>query len=83
MAAVASAMPSINPTATAPAPSTLTMNTGNSAWIISEETSMHRLTPPSTQTVRGSRLRLSPVVMTFALHPGCTAHYVGAWCTAN
>ena len=53
--AAASATPSISPSATVLAPITDTRNTGNSAWIISEETSAHRLTQPSTQITRGMR----------------------------
>lgn len=35
------------------APRVLAMNRGRSAWIISEEMSINRLTKPSTHTVRG------------------------------
>ena len=55
--AVASAMPSIRPTATTDAPSVPTRNTGNRAWTISEEVSMSSDTKPSATTVRGSFLR--------------------------
>ena len=51
--AVASAMPSITPTATTEVPSTVTMYSGSSAWIISEEMSMNIDTKPSAQTLRG------------------------------
>ena len=51
--AVASATPSSRPTSVTLAPSAVTRNRGNSAWIISEETSMQRLTSPSAQTPRG------------------------------
>ncbi len=51
--AVASAMPSRKPTVVTLAPSTVTRNTGSSAWIISDETSMKRLTNPSAHTPRG------------------------------
>ena len=57
IAAVDSAMPSITPTASALAPSTLTRNTGSRLWIASDETSMNRLTKPSANTPRGSDLR--------------------------
>src|SRR5512135_3503085 len=46
-------MPSITPTVNALAPSTETMNSGNRLWIISDETSISRLTKPSTHTPRG------------------------------
>src|SRR4051794_32136346 len=52
--AVPSAIPSIRPTSAALAPSVETRNTGSSAWIISEETSMKSETNPSAQTVRGT-----------------------------
>ena len=51
-AAVASAAPSISPSAKALTPSPPTRNTGSSAWTISEDMSMHRLTTPSAQTLR-------------------------------
>src|SRR5271166_4896164 len=57
MEAVDSATPSITPTLIALAPSTLTRKRGRSAWIISEETSMNRLTKPSTQTPQGTAPR--------------------------
>src|SRR5688500_862113 len=46
-------MPSTIPTVSAEAPSPVTMNTGSRLWIISEETSMSRLTNPSTHAPRG------------------------------
>jgi len=52
--ALPSAMPSINPTSVALAPSVDTRNTGSSACTISDETSMNSETKPSTQTVRGT-----------------------------
>ncbi len=48
-AAVASAMPETRPTETAPRPKTETRKTGMSDSIISVETSINRLTSPSTQ----------------------------------
>ncbi len=51
--AVASAMPSRKPTVVTLAPSAVTRNTGRSEWIISDETSMNRLTNPSAHTPRG------------------------------
>ncbi len=57
--AVDSAIPSTRPSAMALAPRTLTMNTGSSPWIISEETSMKRLTKPSAQTALGIAFRRS------------------------
>jgi hypothetical protein len=52
--AVASATPSINPTASALAPSVVTMKTGSRLWMISEDTSINRLTKPSIQMLVGS-----------------------------
>src|SRR5690242_18048003 len=40
------------------APSVTVMNNGRSAWMISLDRSISRLTKPSTQTVRGRRGRL-------------------------
>ena len=51
--AVASAMPSMMPTVSVEAPSTLTRYSGSSAWIISEEESMNSETRPSAQTLPG------------------------------
>ncbi len=73
--AVASASPSSKPTADTLAPSTLTRNTGKSAWIISEERSISRLTKPSAQTPRGIALMAArgsepDVVVTFAPRRG-------------
>src|SRR6186713_3575986 len=68
MDAIASAVPSRKPTAVTLAPSTLTRNTGSSAWIISEETSMKRLTIPRAQTPRGIRSA-----------PGAAGFGAGAW----
>ncbi|BFO03334.1 hypothetical protein KNHN1_17120 [Pseudomonas guariconensis] len=51
--AVASATPSINPTATTDVPSTDTMYSGSKAWIISDEMSMNIETKPNAQTLRG------------------------------
>ncbi len=59
MSAVDSAMPSTTPTTSAEAPSPVTMNTGSRLWTSSEETSMSRLTKPSTQTPAG--MRVAPV----------------------
>src|SRR5690242_1756182 len=53
MSAVDSATPSIKPTTSALAPSTAVRYTGSSPWIISEETSIRRLTKPRIQTPRG------------------------------
>lgn len=53
-----SARPSINPTANALVPSTVTMNSGNRLWIISDEISISRLTKPSTHTPRGIWLKV-------------------------
>ena len=53
MSAVASAAPSINPTEKALAPSAVTMNSGSTLWIISEEMSISMLTKPSTHTPDG------------------------------
>ena len=55
MSAVASAMPSTMPTTNAEAPRLVTMNTGSRLWMSSDETSMSRLTKPSTHTPRGMR----------------------------
>ena len=44
------------PTVKVLAPRTVTRNTGSSAWIISEEMSMNRLTKPSAQMLRGKRV---------------------------
>ncbi|GAL56896.1 hypothetical protein EV102420_02_05010 [Pseudescherichia vulneris NBRC 102420] len=38
------------------APSVVAINRGSRLWIISDETSISRLTPPRTQTPRGIRL---------------------------
>ena len=45
--------PSVRPIHTALAPSVVDIKSGKSAWIISEEISISRLTKPKTQTVRG------------------------------
>src|SRR5262249_7562387 len=63
------------PTADTLAPSTLTRNTGKSAWIISEEMSIRRLTKPSAHTPRGivpkeARGRSPAFVVTFAPRRG-------------
>src|SRR6185369_15036640 len=55
ISAVDSARPSITPTATMLAPRPLTRKTGSRLWIISEETSISRLTKPSAQMLAGSR----------------------------
>ena len=56
------------------APSTVTRNTGNSAWIISDETSMQRLTKPSAHTPRGMRASVADgcgrAVIRGGLHSG-------------
>ena len=58
-------MPSTMPTVKALAPSADTMNTGSRLWISSDETSISRLTKPSTQMPRGMAgrevTRISPV----------------------
>ena len=51
--AVASPTPSISPTISVLAPSTLVRKTGSRPWIISEEMSMNRLTKPSAHTPPG------------------------------
>ena len=51
--ATPSPSPSTSPIQRAPAPSVCAMKSGSRAWIISDETSMRRLTNPSAQTVRG------------------------------
>ena len=53
IAAVASATPSITPTVTTDAPSTLTMNTGSRLWISSEEVSMKSDPMPMAQMPAG------------------------------
>src|SRR3954468_3551553 len=53
-AAVASATPSISPTAAMLIPRLSTRNRGSRAWIISDEMSMNREMKPSAQTVRGT-----------------------------
>jgi hypothetical protein len=53
--AVASARPSSRPTSATLMPSASTMNSGSSAWIISDETSISRLTRPSAQMAVGRR----------------------------
>jgi len=60
--AVASPMPSTMPTQSAPAPSTVTMNTGSSAWTISEDMSMSIETSPSAQIVRGRGFRSTDAI---------------------
>ena len=52
--AVASATPSIAPTTATLTPSVVVRNSGSSAWMISDDRSMNRLTNPSTQTARGT-----------------------------
>jgi hypothetical protein len=51
--AVASATPSIRPIVVALAPRLAMRNIGNRLWTISDDTSINRLTKPSTQTLRG------------------------------
>lgn len=51
--ATPSPSPSTSPNHNAPAPSVCAMKSGSRAWIISDDTSMRRLTNPSAQTVRG------------------------------
>src|SRR5215470_12354693 len=53
MSAVASAMPSINPTVSIDAPSTLTRNSGSRLWINSDDVSMSMDTKPSVHTPAG------------------------------
>ena len=48
-------MPSITPTDSALAPSTLTRNTGSKLWIISDDASISMLTNPSATTPDGMR----------------------------
>src|SRR5215208_5429719 len=55
MSAVASAAPSISPTASTEMPSVVTMKTGRRLWISSDETSISKLTKPRTQTLAGKR----------------------------
>ena len=62
MQAVASATPSMMPSQIAPAPSVPTTKTGSNAWIISEETSMNRLTRPSAQTPGGNAARFTTIL---------------------
>ncbi|MNJ56836.1 hypothetical protein D3C77_524000 [compost metagenome] len=84
--AVASAIPSIKPTATTEVPSTVTMYSGSRAWIISEEMSMNIDTKPSAQTLRGifGRVlavlvgRLSSWLRISGLGRGATFETVGA-----
>ena len=51
--AVASATPSIMPTASALAPNPTVRYSGSRLWIISDETSISRLTKPRIHTPRG------------------------------
>ncbi len=53
--AVASAMPSMMPTAKVDAPSTVTMNSGSRLWINSDEMSISIETSPSVHTLAGIR----------------------------
>ncbi|WP_265575543.1 hypothetical protein [Serratia marcescens] len=53
--AVASASPSISPMTITLTPSVVAINSGSRLWIISEETSISRLTPPKIHTPRGMR----------------------------
>src|SRR5690606_39444345 len=59
ISAVASAMPSMIPTASTLAPRPDTRKIGSRLWISSDERSMNRLTRPSIQTVRGMVRRSS------------------------
>ncbi|MCY1554287.1 hypothetical protein D9M68_908510 [compost metagenome] len=52
---MASARPSIRPTASMLAPRLPTRNSGSRLCTSSEDRSMNRLTKPSAQTVRGMR----------------------------
>src|SRR5690349_15419362 len=61
ISAVASAPPSSRPTASMLAPRWFVRKTGNRLWIISEETSISRLTKPSAQMAVGRRLRAAGV----------------------
>ena len=56
ISAVDSAMPSMTPTASTLTPSVPTRNSGSRLWIISDETSINRLTKPSTQMPVGMRV---------------------------
>jgi hypothetical protein len=47
----------MKPTAIIEAPSVVTRKAGSSAWIISDDKSMKRLTKPSAQIPRGMRRR--------------------------
>jgi hypothetical protein len=57
-------MPSITPTVNALVPSTVTMNRGSKLWIISDETSINKLTKPKAQTPRGIRLKVPLLILT-------------------
>src|SRR4051812_23506157 len=67
--AVASAAPSMSPTASTLVPSVVTMNTGNRLWISSEETSISRLTNPSAHTAGGMRGWGSSTGDNFVMNP--------------
>src|SRR5689334_2680352 len=54
--AIASAKPSITPSASAPPPESVARNAGSSATIISPATSAKKLTQPRASTSRGSFL---------------------------
>ncbi|MNM30646.1 hypothetical protein D3C81_412090 [compost metagenome] len=85
--AVASAMPSITPTAIIEVPSTVTMYSGSRAWIISEEMSMNIDTKPSAHTLRGIFCKALAVAMCWVfsalriagLGMVATFETVGAW----
>ena len=62
-AAVASATPSIMPTVTMEAPSTLTINTGRRLWISSEEASMNSEPNPNAQMPAGKARQAADVLL--------------------
>lgn len=62
-AAVASATPSMMPTVTIEAPSTLTRNTGRRLWISSEETSMNSEPNPNAQMPAGKARHAAGVLL--------------------
>ena len=54
-------MPSITPTMVTLSPSVAVMNSGRSAWMISDDVSIRRLTIPSAITVGGTLRRRSVI----------------------
>ena len=65
-----SATPSMSPSATGPAASTVTSSSGMSGTTISLAKSLSRLTNPMTTTVRGRRLGGVADMARFGLAPG-------------